>query len=79
MTTFVSTFAPGKPEATLLEKFLTNFEEAAFDFVLGQALKPIHQLVENAVHEGAEGINEALDSGIDQLKDLAKEAGELLV
>jgi hypothetical protein len=79
MATFVSTFAPGKPEETLLDKFLTGLVEDALDFVLGQVLKPVHALTESIVHEGAELINETLDSGIDQLKDLAKEAGELLV
>jgi hypothetical protein len=79
MKDFVSTFAPGKPEDTVFDKILQIFVEGAFDFIFGQALKPLHEFLDQTVKEGSENIRDTLDAGVDKLKDLAKEAGQLLV
>ena len=79
MTNFVSTFAPGKPEDTIFDKILQSFVGLAFDFVFGQALKPLHEFIEQNVKKGSDAIKDTLDTGVDKLKDLAKEAGQLLV
>jgi hypothetical protein len=76
MGQFVSTFAPQAPEKSLIDTFLANFEEASINFVMGQALGPLSEILK-PLGEAADATQSAITGGLELIKDQAKEANKL--
>lgn len=78
MGTFVSTFAPGKPDESLVDKIFDGFQEAVFDYALDVALGPLGNFFKEELgEEVGDKISEMVKSGLESAKDLAKEAGTM--
>lgn len=74
MGSFATTFAPGAPEPSLIDKFFEGLQGAVLDFLIGQALGPLGNALED-LGDGKDAAMGVLEQGFDALKGLAD--GEL--
>lgn len=69
MGSFVSTFAPDKPDATLIDNILKGFQSMAFDLLIGSTLGPLGDVLKDKIGDLSDSVIESTQAAFDEVKE----------